>query len=102
MIARIVSCGSLLLRDNKNDVEPFLEQRFSSYLSDMARNGTWGDELTLVRSQALFMSAIARLLNVAVPSLALLHLAPNTFPGQMTCHALHLITDSVGSRTVVI
>lgn len=35
-------------REQQDDFEPFLEKSFSSYLSEMSRIGTWGDELTLV------------------------------------------------------
>ncbi|KAK9863774.1 hypothetical protein WJX84_009732 [Apatococcus fuscideae] len=35
------------MREHQDDFEPFLEKRFSSYVSEMSRNGTWGDELTL-------------------------------------------------------
>ncbi len=43
-------------RDNKHDYEPFLEQRFSSYVAEMGRSGTWGDELTLVSKLAMTVS----------------------------------------------
>ncbi|KAK9835933.1 hypothetical protein WJX84_011966 [Apatococcus fuscideae] len=35
------------MREHKSEFEPFLETGLSSYLSDMGRSGTWGDELTL-------------------------------------------------------
>lgn len=51
---RAQSLLGILCREHKGDFEPFLEKRFSSYLSEMGRNGTWGDELTLVSAFCFF------------------------------------------------